>query len=192
VANNNSNDRPLLIALIGALAAILGAGIISYGYLRGGHGSGATPTVQSTTLPHSTSTVPSTTTEPITTMTTVTGSPPTTIATVPAAQQVISNCPPPPYYIETGQATLREPITVPAGQIAFIDAYSFDGFSSYVFVTVTGPYSGNDVITAGAICGGIPATADYGPVRQQRLGQHPNSTMVACGGSLGNTCKQVG
>lgn len=83
---------------------------------------------------------------------------------------VVKNCPMPPYEV-TGQRTVRKAIRVPAGEIAFIDAAGFDGYEETVFVTITGPYSGEHMITAGAFCGGIPADSDYELVKKQRESQ---------------------
>jgi hypothetical protein len=83
--------------------------------------------------------------------------------------KTISNC---PLYKSSGKGmTLEMDIDVPAGELALIDTWGFDDRNSGVFVTITGPYRGHHTIVDGAFCGGIPVTANYEPVKQQRLDQ---------------------
>ena len=84
-------------------------------------------------------------------------------------QQTISNCL--IYKAEGKGVTWELDIDVPVGEIAFVDAWGFDDRSGGVFVTITGPYTGHHKIVDGAFCGGIPANANYEPVKQQRLQQ---------------------
>lgn len=60
-------------------------------------------------------------------------------------------------------------VNVPAGEIAFIDAWGFDTTTNGVFVTITGPYTGKHTITDGAFCGGISANTNYYPIWSQRF-----------------------
>jgi hypothetical protein len=90
------------------------------------------------------------------------------ILTTPTTEQTISFC---PNLVEKGKGIAWDMnIDVPAGEIAFIDAWGFDDRSAGVFVVITGPYKGHHVIRDGAFCGGIPITANYEPVKQQRMG----------------------
>jgi hypothetical protein len=86
-----------------------------------------------------------------------------------AEGRVIANC---PNYVSSGKGkALEMDVVVRSGELAFIDAWSFDQWSGGVFVTVTGPYSGHHVIADGALCSGIPSNANYQPVEAQRLAQ---------------------
>lgn len=86
---------------------------------------------------------------------------------VPGKKQITS-C---PIYREVGKGlTWDIDINVPALEMAFIDAWGFDERSGSVFVIITGPYEGTHTIHDGAFCGGIPVTANYEPVKQQRMG----------------------
>ena len=86
-----------------------------------------------------------------------------------SSPRTISNC---PLYKSSGKGvTFEMDIDVPSGEIAFIDAWGFDLRSSGVFVTITGPYRGHHTIVDGAFCGGIPSTANYETLKQQRLDQ---------------------
>lgn len=91
---------------------------------------------------------------------------------------VITQC---PKYTETGKGnTLALDFNVPAGEVAFVDAYAFDDRrSSNVFVTLTGPFAGIHTVQDGAYCYGIPATADYKSLEQSRRAQcGPNCISV--------------
>jgi hypothetical protein len=85
---------------------------------------------------------------------------------IPTQQPVISFC---PVYEQTGIGTTQiMDILVDYGQIAFINAFSFDNRSGGVFIKITGYYSARHTVHDGAFCGGIPADADYAPIEQKR------------------------
>ena len=82
------------------------------------------------------------------------------------AMQTIYDC---PIYQETGVGiTIQIHLSIPAGEIAFINTTRFDDKDGGVFVTVTGPYDGYHYLHDGAVCSGIPANANYQPIREQR------------------------
>jgi hypothetical protein len=84
-----------------------------------------------------------------------------------SVQEIIYDC---PNYLETGKGkSLSLSIDIPSGEIAFIDGYGFDNKKGGVFVTITGPYQGQHVITDGAFCSGIDINANYAPLQEQRL-----------------------
>ena len=86
----------------------------------------------------------------------------------PPSQLVVKNC---PNEERTGVGNTKEfNIDVPQDQIAFIDAYAFDGKEN-VFVTINGPYIGKHEITDGAICSGIPVNTNYEVLKKQRMSQ---------------------
>lgn len=83
-----------------------------------------------------------------------------------ATLETIYNC---PTYKETKVGVEKNmDIVVSEGEIAFINALGFDELSGGVFVTITGPYTGNHTLRDGAFCGGIPVDSNYEPVREQR------------------------
>jgi len=94
------------------------------------------------------------------------------------AVQTIQNC---PMYEDTGKGGQKIlNIDVPAGEIAFIDAYAFDTTNGGVLVTIIGEYHGTHTIRDGAYCWGIKATDNYQPVLNQRRSQlSPNFTEIS-------------
>ena len=76
-----------------------------------------------------------------------------------SVQEIIYDC---PKYLETGKGkSLSLSIDIPLGEIAFIDGYGFDNKKGGAFVTITGPYQGQHVITDGAFCSGIDINLDF-------------------------------
>jgi hypothetical protein len=81
-------------------------------------------------------------------------------------EPVVANCP--DYRPTTPGRTVTMAIDVPAGEVAFVDAWGFDDVSTGVFVRIRGPHRGQHTIADGSYCGGIDMRKDFAPVEQQR------------------------